>query len=231
MPDWQQHVSARLGVLGLGPGREVEIVAELADHLDDLYEDCLERGLSREEAERRAFAEVSDWQQLSTRIRRAKQEDDMNERTRNLWMPGGVTLVLSMVSLLILSHTQLHPQAIWVSAQQPLVLYVPWLLTLPGFGGLGAYWSRRCGGRLLARMAAGLFPAAAFAALFLFFTAIFLLVLPFTFVLKSDVSIAVRLTSLAVYLLNWVVIPGAFLLVGAVPFLRTVPSVSTKLCD
>ena len=52
MPDWKAEVKARLAGLSLSPARELEIIEELSQHLEDEYEQALSRGVSEDEAER-----------------------------------------------------------------------------------------------------------------------------------------------------------------------------------
>ena len=53
MPNWNHIVREHLAVLRLPPEREIEIVEELALHLEAAYEDTLAAGLSEAEAEAR----------------------------------------------------------------------------------------------------------------------------------------------------------------------------------
>ena len=53
---WQGEVSARLSSLRLAPEREVEIVDELSQHLEDRYRELVAGGSSPEEATRQALA-------------------------------------------------------------------------------------------------------------------------------------------------------------------------------
>src|SRR6267143_2033300 len=52
MPDWKTEIRARLAGLRLSPPRELEIIEELSQHLQDRYEQELIRGTTEEEAER-----------------------------------------------------------------------------------------------------------------------------------------------------------------------------------
>jgi hypothetical protein len=54
MPNWNHIVREHLAVLRLPPEREIEIVEELALHLEAAHEDALADGLSEVEAEARA---------------------------------------------------------------------------------------------------------------------------------------------------------------------------------
>ena len=59
MPDWKQQVRSRLGGSGLSPEHEAEVVEELAQHLEDIYERALRGGATREEAVRAALLELN----------------------------------------------------------------------------------------------------------------------------------------------------------------------------
>src|SRR6266542_3868923 len=70
MPNWNHIVREHLAVLRLPPEREIEIVEELALHLEAAYEDALAAGLS--EAEARAVRSY-DWRLLECELIRAEQ--------------------------------------------------------------------------------------------------------------------------------------------------------------
>ncbi|MBI3207747.1 MAG: hypothetical protein HYZ37_02455, partial [Candidatus Solibacter usitatus] len=72
MPNWNHIVRERLPVLRLSPEREIEIVEELALHLEAAYEDALAEGLSEKEAEARAVQSY-DWRLLECELSRAEQ--------------------------------------------------------------------------------------------------------------------------------------------------------------
>jgi len=55
-PQWYDEIRRRLEGLALAPTREAEIVAELADHLEEEYERAMARGATAAEAERQALA-------------------------------------------------------------------------------------------------------------------------------------------------------------------------------
>jgi putative ABC transport system permease protein len=63
MPNWNQIVREHLALLRLPPEREIEIVEELALHLEAAYEDALAAGLPAAEAEARALRSY-DWRML-----------------------------------------------------------------------------------------------------------------------------------------------------------------------
>jgi hypothetical protein len=71
-PNWKQIVREHLAVLRLPPEREIEIVEELALHLEAAYEDALADGLSETEAEARAV-QGYDWRLLECELSHAEQ--------------------------------------------------------------------------------------------------------------------------------------------------------------
>ena len=73
MRDWKQFVREHLPPLGLTGARELEIVEEIAQQLEDTYSEAVVRGVSPEEADARAAAQISDWSALAQEIRKADQ--------------------------------------------------------------------------------------------------------------------------------------------------------------
>jgi hypothetical protein len=206
-------VSEKLTELGLPLAQHQETVRELAAHLEDHYEEARARGLNDSDACELALNEVADWRRLSREIHRARhQEETMKNRTMKLWLPGLATGFAAMSTLSILSHAGLPPRIILVGSGGSLQLPIPWLLMLPIFGALGAYLSRRADGQRVTRIAAALFPAIVLLGMLLFGAFVSVFVdhrlrehpLPFLFGLVT---------------FNWVVLPGAALLLGALPFL------------
>src|SRR5262245_44596544 len=68
MPNWKRYVRERLPDLGLRAEREVEIVDELAAHLEAAYQEALLCGASEQEAYRLAAAQIKDWQLLECEL-------------------------------------------------------------------------------------------------------------------------------------------------------------------
>src|SRR6201992_3763714 len=60
MPDWKPEILRRLAPLKLSPTREQGIAEEIAQHLDDRYEDLLSSGLSTDDAFNAPLAELSE---------------------------------------------------------------------------------------------------------------------------------------------------------------------------
>jgi putative ABC transport system permease protein len=71
-PNWNQIVREHLVALRLPPEREIEIVEEIALHLEALYDDALAIGLPEAEAEARAV-QSCDWRLLECELSRAEQ--------------------------------------------------------------------------------------------------------------------------------------------------------------
>lgn len=59
MPDWRALVRSRLAPLALPPTTELDVIEELAQHLDDCYAYALAAGLTPEDATARATAELN----------------------------------------------------------------------------------------------------------------------------------------------------------------------------
>lgn len=73
MRDWKQYVREHLPPLQLSGAREQEIVDEIAQQLEDAYAETISRGLTPNDAEVYAVAQISDWSALAQEIRRAER--------------------------------------------------------------------------------------------------------------------------------------------------------------
>ena len=73
MPDWKKEIRERLVGLRLSPTREAEIVEELAQSLDDYYEDLLANGMTAENAWRTTF-ETLNQSDLLLALRRVERQ-------------------------------------------------------------------------------------------------------------------------------------------------------------
>ena len=215
MPDWQEIARRRLTPLALEAKRQEEIIVELADHLEDLYSDLVRQGKPEIEAVQSVLGTVTDWGELRREIQCAANEEViMNYRAKALWLPGICTSALAAVLLRLLQIPSAPaPHVFWPWQDIALVLYWRWLLFLPLIGALGAYWSRRAGGKLLERvLAASLYP--------LGLTCVLALSFCVALVFPHRVSLSIRLVGFAVYVLGWSITPCFLLLLGALPFLK-----------
>lgn len=137
MPDWSAVVGERLLLLDLPAKERQEVVTELAAHFEDLYEEEMRKGLSEPEARENVTSELVRWRKLARDIHSAKlAEGIMNARTRQLWLPGLVSLATSMFFLMILIQISMLPRYLGRSPLQMVLL--PWLALLPLCGAGGA---------------------------------------------------------------------------------------------
>jgi hypothetical protein len=209
MPDWQKIVRRRLGGLALNAAEKEEVHAELAPHLEESYESLRAEGLSEPAAMQQTLAQVLDWQDLRRRIQTARtKENSMNDRVKQLWLPGFVTFLLSMSLLALNEIFGPKPFALMKVGQLPMVLfYIPWLLSLPLVGALGAYLSHRAVGSQRAIFSSIVFPV-------LPFLASILLVLPVSLIFDRFIGHNPSPIGLVMALLGWVLAPGVALLAG-----------------
>ena len=73
MPDWRYYLRNNLAPLELGPEREAQMVEEMAQHLEAIYEDALADGATEREAYRRAAEHIKDWRLLECDLILAKR--------------------------------------------------------------------------------------------------------------------------------------------------------------
>ena len=145
----------------------------------------------------------------------------MNYRTKGLWLPGLTTLTAAMGALaIIMGHDvnrfYFEPRIYWYGSMAVVQVYVPWLAILPIIGAIGAYLSRLANGNLKTRLAAASFPA-------LVTLALFCPGIVFAAVTEHHSNWHVLPVAFSVMVFNWVLVPGAVLTLGALPFLRNVP--------
>jgi predicted permease len=73
MAEWKEEIRKCLAHLKLAPTREAEIVEELAQHLEDRYQELRISGAADEAAARAALAELSEGQWLAHELRRIER--------------------------------------------------------------------------------------------------------------------------------------------------------------
>ena len=208
MRDWSSVVRSRLIALGLDAEREEQIRAELAGHLEDAYADAIRRGCTEEDAAARALAQVPDWTRLADAIRRADQkEGPMSPDAKTLWLPG--MAALGCAAAVVLGVPRLLPASLWLDPRATMPMTAGLLLSYLAFGALGASLSRRSGGGIAARLAAGIFPLA-------LHVSIFVAVVVAAMFGDRRFQINFQLRAALIF----IVIPGVALAVGTLPFLR-----------
>ena len=213
MPDWRQLVQLRLGSLALENAEAIQIVEELAGHLEETYQGLLKDGLTEEIAVCRALDQVGDWRDLKRNIESSRnQEVNMSNRVTQFWLPAFVTLLLSMVLLAVIQVYGPNP---WVTPSPggrlgmiPVaVVYLAWLVLLPFVGALGAYLSKRAGGSRRAIYSSVVFPVFPY-------VAFFVIGLPIAIVFDDHFSHNITVPAFLVGLTAWVIFPAAALLAG-----------------
>jgi hypothetical protein len=213
VPDWSAIVREKLAGTQLTKTVQEDTVRELAAHLEDQYEEGRADGMSDSKACEFALGEVAEWRRLARKIRYFKQEEDsMNNRTRNLWLPGLVSGIAATSTLFLFTRAGFEPSTFWAGSFGWLQLYLPWLLVLPLFGGLGAYLSRRAEGQRTTRLLAALFPS-------MVMLVVICLAAGVSAIADRGLHMPTFSNSVAMVVFNWVVLPGAALLIGALPFL------------
>ncbi len=78
MPDWKSELSARLAGLSLSPARELEIIEEMSQHLQDRFEQELSHGATEEAAQREVLDELNVPQFLSHELRNVERRISQN---------------------------------------------------------------------------------------------------------------------------------------------------------
>jgi hypothetical protein len=226
MRDWRAEASRKLADSRLSAAEREEVSRELAGHLQDLCDAARSNGQDEDAATQRAAAELHEDKHLGTHLYRARKENAMNlnDRVKHLWLPGLTMMLASAVTLAMFQIAGLRPyfQTVWFrgdsmtphSVYSYLTIYVPWLCVLPFLGAAGAYWSRHVGSGRAARLTVGLFPA-------LVFLAIFLVFVPASLAMGTLPPAEAFIPAFAGLIVSWVVIPGAALLLGVLPFLRS----------
>lgn len=212
MRNWQELVRQRLAGLELDSAEKEEVQMELAAHLEDSYEGLRKQGMSENEAGQRALSQVTNWRDLQRRIFIARRRGPfMKKRVQQLWIPGFLTLILSVVLQMMLQKLGFRVRIVG-SGPNAILFYVPWLAGLPFFGALGAYLSSRSGGSRGTMVLASVFPVLALAGAFVF-------LFPFDVIVKWIIgskvdTFAIVATTILRDGTGWLLIPGAALLAG-----------------
>lgn len=214
MRDWKPFVRERIDAMNLAPDQKEEIVSEVAAHFEDIYEAARSEGLTEADALERATTVEVDWRRLAAQIQRTKQQEaTMNDRTRQLWLPGLASFWAAMICDLALGGGALSGESLFYSHTKQL-MFALLLVAQLCCGAVGAFLSRRAGGNRSARIAAALFPCG------------ILLVTMFIVIAICAVGratglafAALDMTILIRPVLIVVLVPSIVMLLGALPFL------------
>jgi hypothetical protein len=208
MPDWRQIVRQRLDGLALDAAEKEEVHAELAAHLEETYEALLREGAPEPEAIQLALSLANDWNDLQRKIYSARTgKDTMTNRVKQFWLPGFLTFTFSMGLLELVQKFFPQPFILHLDHPPVLMFYVPWLLTLPLAGAMGAYLSKRAGASRRMTLFSSVFPVLPFAA-------VFLIAIPVGLVLSHTLSHGIVAAAFLTLGTAWVAVPGAILLAG-----------------
>ena len=215
MPDWEALVSKELSGLKLGAAEKEEVHAELAAHLEETYEALLKEGVPDQEAIHHVVSLAGNWNDLERKIRAARNgKDPMTNRVKQFWLPSLLTLLSSMGLLMLIECFGPNPWVIppehrrgWLVIAPAAVVYLPWLLSLPVIGAMGAYLSIRAGGARREAFTSIIFPV-------LPYSVSFIIGLPMIAILDDHVAHNMIFSALFVGLFAWVLAPGAALLTG-----------------
>jgi hypothetical protein len=213
MRDWATLVEGHLAGLVLEPAERAEVITELAAHLEEVCEEWRSRGIAEENAVERTLSQVEDWQALRQGIQSAKtKENSMTNRVKQFWLPSLLTMLLTMGLLALIQIFGPNPWVIarknaWSLIAPVAVVYLPWLLSLPVIGAMGAYLSNRAGGSRRAVFSSIVFPV-------LPYLVFFLLALPVMAIFNDRLAHNIMFGALFVGLFAWVLAPGAALLAG-----------------
>ena len=205
MPNWQQVVRKKFGVLGIC---SPEFAEELAAHLEDRYEALRCEGLSAEVAFQHTIGQIEGRRRVWLVIR-FLQEELMSGFITKIALPGLLTYAAACVFYRALALNCIQPRVIWLLGGQ---LPLWWWCLLPICGTLGAVLSQRKGRSRRQRMAAVLFPSAILGT-----SVLMIFVVGFTMsgFVNHYQLVSARLESLGIVPPGFGLIPAAFSLLGA----------------
>jgi len=235
MPDWKKIVREQMSSEGSSCDLKEEIIAELAAHLEDGYQNEIARGLGESEASQHVLSAVR-WNRLAREIRRVnRKEESMNNRTRALWFPAVVNLFVATILLTLLEKLGVHPRMIhahmvlnhYAKSHPGDIKYLvpvdrlvdmfnlPWLCTLPLSAALASLLAKRAKAPAALRLLAGLAPSLVWLVVFV--------AMSLEFELdrwQFPTGFPLEFSYFALSALARIVLPAVPLLLGTLPFLR-----------
>ena len=111
MPDWKKEIRERLAGLRLAPTREAEIVEELAQYLEDCYEELLASGTTKEDAWRTTLEELNESDLLArelNKIERPVSQEPVVLGARRINMLSGSVARLALRDTNAAQEQRLH---------------------------------------------------------------------------------------------------------------------------
>lgn len=145
----------------------------------------------------------------------------MTNRVTQFWFPGFLTFTISMGFLAVTQKFGPLPLMLRLDHPPVLMFYLPWLVSLPLVGAMGAYLSNRAGGSFRLALSSSVFPVLPIAGLFL-------VGFPLSLLIEHHVSHNIMVTAFLIALCLWVLFPGVALLAGGLVVrlygIRLIPS-------
>jgi hypothetical protein len=211
MPDWNKLVRERMNSVKLPRDTHDEVIAEIAAHLEDRFEDNDSPELSESEIRKGGLPGIQ-WEKLTRAIEHAKlKEESMNHRTKHLWLPAVANLMVASGMLVAIDRLGAQPRIVQIS-HLAVPFHLPWLCTLPLSAAIGTLLARRAQAPATARLIAGLAPSLIWLAVFSTMAVVFAID-------RHDFALFPR-DYFALSVVVWVVLPAFALLLGTLPFLR-----------
>jgi hypothetical protein len=143
----------------------------------------------------------------------------MSSDAKTLWLPG--MAASGCAAAVMLGAPRLLPASLWLDPGATIAMAAGLLLSYLAFGALGASLSRRAGGGVAARVAAGIFPLA-------LHVSIIATVVVAAMVGDRRSPEVIHISFLLRAALIFIVLPGIALTVGTLPFLRD--NAKTRAC-
>ena len=216
MRDWSALVDRHLASVRVDERRRREIGAELAAHLEDAYDGALRRGCTEEEAIACAMVRVPDWSALAVAVQRSADEETiMTRKVITVLLPGTTILLAAATGMSLMVYST--PADRWLDPRwqvHALAAGLAFLFYLL-LGAIGAAWSRHVGGSRGESVAAGVFPLVLHVAM-----AGPAVGADMLYALSrggAGLHLSINMSNMILVML---VVPGAALLLGVLPFAR-----------
>jgi hypothetical protein len=134
-PDWKQLIRERIASAEPGNDIPLEVVAELATHLEEIYDDARAKSPTADAAITVTLQEVRDWHVLAADIRGARSKENlMNQRTKKLWLPGLASLVINAVLIVVFERVHAGQLALRL-VHFAMMVQLGWLTAMIVAGG------------------------------------------------------------------------------------------------
>ncbi len=136
----------------------------------------------------------------------------LRRKVRTTIVPGVVTLAVLGFLIAIFSYTSQYQKLLWMTPTFSLKAYSLFWVSMVSIGSLGAYLSRRAGGRTADRLIAALFIVVGKCAGYI-------LLVPFVLLVSGPSSFHAVYGGWVFILVKYIFAPGLALSLGAIPYL------------